>query len=134
MKQQVDLALSLNTLLGQKKDSGPYPTPLAERCNEALDLPLKDLNWKQIRMLIGQDIGLVYLMPWAIDCLKKRPLCCVEFYPGDLMVACLQIKREYWADNLGQWHELSSVLGDLDSAMTSIGEVRMQFEHGPFQP
>jgi hypothetical protein len=134
VKTKFDKNSSLNSLLGWKKDPPPYPTSLVERVNTALELPIKDLTWKQIRMLIGQNFGLEYLMPWAIDALEKRPLYSIEFYEGDLMVACLQVKREYWINNFDQWQRLKAVLSNLDSAMKSINDVRERFENQPFQP
>jgi CDI immunity proteins len=133
VKKGVDTGKSLNALLGWKKDSGPFPTPLVERVNEALELPLKDLKWPAIRLLISQNIGLEYLMPWAIGALEKRPLYCCEYYDGDLLTACLRVERDYWVDNLEAWQALSTILSRLDSAMDTIRKEREKFELEAFR-
>jgi hypothetical protein len=132
--KSVDATKSLNSLLGWKKQMSPQPTPLAERVAAACDLPLKDLKWPDIRLLIGQDIGLEYLMPWAIDALAKRPLYSAELYEGDLLCACLRVDRGYWVKNISQWQKLNEILQSLDSAMKSVNEAREGFEHEVFQP
>lgn len=126
--EHLDPSQTLNALLQWEKESGRYSTAFVERVNSALDVPVKDLKWSQIRMLISQNIGLQFLVPWAIDALMKRPLYRAEFYDGDLFVACLGVEGNYWTNNLEQWHALSSILADLDSAMNSINEARVRFE------
>jgi CDI immunity proteins len=134
VRKAVDTGKSLNALLGWKTEKGPFPTPLVEKVNAALDVPLKDLKWPQVRLLIGQNIGLEFLMPWAIGAVTKRPLYCAELYDGDLLVTCLRVERDYWIAHMDQWHAMSSVLGQLDSAMKHIGDARGRFENEAFQP
>jgi hypothetical protein len=133
VSERLDTGKSLNTLLGWKKDPGPYATSLVERVSKLCDLPLKDLKWPDIRVLIGQNIGLKYLMPWAIDAVTKRPLYRAELFDGDLLVACLKVDGKHWVNNMEQWHSLKSILDDLDSAMNSVGEARVRFENEVFQ-
>ena len=62
--------------------------------------PLKDLSPEDIRFLIGQQCGLPYLVPMALEILEKDFFIETEYYKGDLVEALLQIKDDnkydYW--------------------------------------
>ena len=47
--------------------------------------------------MIGQDIGLPFLMPLAIAKLREDPLVEGMHFPGDLMCAVLRVGHEFWA-------------------------------------
>ena len=46
--------------------------------------------------MIGQNIGLDYLMPIAIEQLQRNPLAAGDFYPGDLLEKVLQVQADFW--------------------------------------
>jgi hypothetical protein len=54
------------------------------------------LSDADVRLLIGQGIGLKYLVPKALGRLVVEPLPQTDYYPGDLLSALLGIQREYW--------------------------------------
>ena len=47
-------------------------------------IPLKLLRLEDLRLLIGQAVGLTYLVPLALEHLIQHPLASGDFYPGDL--------------------------------------------------
>jgi hypothetical protein len=49
--------------------------------------PIKNLEVGDLRFLIGQNSALEYLVPLAIDQLRKDPFIEAEYYPGDLLWA-----------------------------------------------
>jgi len=59
-------------------------------------IPIRDLSVENLRLLIGQKIGLEFLVPLAIECLMDSPLVSGDYYRGDLMVAVLAIPEEFW--------------------------------------
>jgi hypothetical protein len=58
--------------------------------------PLKDLTVEDLRLLIGQGIGLRFLVPLAVEQLELDPLVAGDFYPGDLLAAVLRVGDAYW--------------------------------------
>lgn len=46
--------------------------------------------------MIGQNIGLNYLLPLAIEQLRRDPLVAGDFYPGDLLAAVLRVESGFW--------------------------------------
>ena len=49
--------------------------------------------------MIGQNIGLSYLVPLALEYLEKDPLAEGDFYPGDLLASVLRADARFWRDH-----------------------------------
>jgi hypothetical protein len=73
-----------------------FPTGLVERCYRYRKIPIGDLTPAQLRTLIGQQIGLKYLIPLALAILKKNILIEAEFYEGDLLSAIIDTEDSFW--------------------------------------
>ncbi len=71
-----------------------FPSVLVEKCYKYRRIPIRELSVEQIRLLIGQNIGLNYLLPLAVKLLKKDILVKGDNYPGDLLSSVLSI--EVW--------------------------------------
>ena len=48
--------------------------------------------------MIGQNIGLNYLIPLAIEQLQRDPLVAGDYYPGDLLAAVLHVDSAFWQE------------------------------------
>ena len=59
-------------------------------------VPLKKLTVEDLRLMIGQEVNLNYLMPLAIERLEINPYAEGDFYPGDLLYNVLSINRNFW--------------------------------------
>ena len=68
---------------------------------ELHDKPIQDLELSDIRFLIGQNSGLTYLVPLAIEHLKSNIFIETEYYPGDMLTALLTINNNpnYWLEH-----------------------------------
>jgi hypothetical protein len=69
----------------EKKDFGMPPedsTPFFKSAYLLRYKPIGDLDDEDLRLLIGQDQGLLYLLPLAIERLKKNPLAEGRFFYG----------------------------------------------------
>jgi len=69
---------------------------LVTRCHELRKVPIGRLNVEDLRILIGQQIGLDHLIPLALEVLRNDPLAEGDFYPGDLLKNVLGASEEYW--------------------------------------
>jgi hypothetical protein len=76
--------------------TGTDVTGLVITCHLLRKKPLKDFSIEDLRMMIGQDIGTIYLLPIAIAVLKKDIMCEGDYYEGDLLHNVLSCKTEYW--------------------------------------
>lgn len=53
--------------------------------------------------MIGQNIGLDYLIPLAIDKLKDNILAEGDFHEGDFLKNVLTCNKKYWLNNKENW-------------------------------
>lgn len=101
---------SLEVLENNKwPDEKEYLTGLIKRCHDYRKIPVGKLTAGELRTLIGQNIGLPYLVPIAIDFLKTDVLIEGDLYPGDLLDSVLSIEKTFWTQQL----DLKRVLVDL---------------------
>ncbi len=66
--------------------------------------PIKNLEVGDLRFLIGQNAALEYLVPMALEQLRKNVFIETDYYPGDLLQALFSINDEpnYWDSHPNQ--------------------------------
>ena len=80
-------------------DPETAPTAMVARCIRLQKIPLHELNESDLRLLIGQHIGLKYLVPKALVRLTLLPLLQTDYFRGDLLNVLLRIGPDYWVQN-----------------------------------
>ena len=83
---------SLEELDGVWPPEPEFTTGLIERVHKARKKPLDELTVEDLRMLIGQQVGLSHLMPLAIALIERDPMAEGDFYPGDLLSSVVSAK------------------------------------------
>lgn len=78
---------SIEELEGDDWGDATFDSHLVRECHRLRRVPLADLSAENLRILIGQQIGLRYLVPMALDLLRRDPFAAGDFYPGDLLGA-----------------------------------------------
>lgn len=106
----------------------PDATPLIEKCYALRRKPLRELTVENLRLAIGQDIGLEYLVPLAIGILRENPLAEGDMYAGDLLHNVLRVPREFWQENDELWWAVSEILHDLEHATKVTREAAQAFK------
>jgi hypothetical protein len=66
-----------------------------------------------LRLLIGQDIGLPYLIPLALKVLVDNPLVEGDLYEADLMLSVLRVPASFWASDMRSKRALKTILASL---------------------
>lgn len=74
----------------------PFPSHLVVICHALRRKLLRDFTTEDLHIMIGQKIGLDYLMPIAIEQLQRDPLAAGNFYPGDLLQSVLRVPTDFW--------------------------------------
>jgi len=87
---------TIEELEGDKWGEPGSPAPVVNECYRLRHLQLRRLTVENIRMLLGQNIGLYYLVPLAIEHLSEDPLLQAAFYPGDLLCTVLRVNGSFW--------------------------------------
>jgi hypothetical protein len=60
---------------------------------------LRDFEVEDLRLLIGQNVSLNFLLPLAIDVLEKNPMAEGDFYAGDLLHSVVIVDASFWKVN-----------------------------------
>ena len=69
------------------------PTPMVARCLALRRTSLSMLSPGDLRLLLGQQIGLKYLVPKALGLVADQPLREADLYPGDLLSVLLRVDK-----------------------------------------
>ncbi|MFF1918603.1 contact-dependent growth inhibition system immunity protein [Streptomyces sp. NPDC058239] len=75
--------------------------------------PIGELAVEDMRLLIGQDIGLPYLLPLALEVLRENPMAEGDMYEGDLLSAVLTRNPSVWAEFSELGRELRVIVSKL---------------------
>lgn len=91
------LEKSINDLDGKcMSEKSEFNSFTVDRTFELMDKRIRLLQPEDIRLLIGQNIGLKYLVPIAIEILTNNPLIDAEYFEGDLLLRLLSIDENFW--------------------------------------
>ena len=104
------------TLENLERDNwGNPPTDqshLVIRTMELRRVPLEQFTTEDLRIMIGQEFGLFYLLPLAFEKLRKDLFAEGDFYPGDLLNMALKIKHSFWTQYQDYWKQLDEMIKD----------------------
>jgi len=122
------LGKTLQDLDGEDWGGPPYPTSLVETCHRLRRVPLRDFADEDLRIMIGQDIGLDYLIPLALDRVEDEPWLCATFYDGDML--WYLIKRvTYWPTHASEKARFDRVVDRaIDTYLASDPEAEWMFD------
>lgn len=81
---------------GDKWTESPDDTFLISRCVALRRKPLDEFTTEDLRIMIGQNVGLRYLIPMALDRLTQNLFVSGDFYRGDLLGVVLRAERVFW--------------------------------------
>lgn len=83
-----------------------YDSHLVTTCHKLRKKQLKDFETEDLRIMIGQNIGLKYLIPLALEILQKNILADGDLYEGDLLQAVLTSDKDYWRSEVENWKKV----------------------------
>src|SRR6516164_3337905 len=99
MKGGFDRNKSLEELEQTDWGEPTYNSYLVTTLHRLRRKPLHDFEIEDFRIMIGQGVGLPFLVPLALERLEEEPLSAGDFYRGDLLRAVLQIQEEFWMNH-----------------------------------
>lgn len=85
---------------------------LVTRRQKLRKVPLNEFSVEDLRIMIGQGLGLRFLIPLAMERLKENVLAEGDFYPGDLLVAVTSVQNEFWVGNIECKEQLQQIISD----------------------
>lgn len=75
---------------------GPGGSYLEQTYSRLRKKPIEEFSTEDLRLMIGQDSGLPYIIPLALEVLGQNLFAEGDYYPGDLLNAVLQIEATFW--------------------------------------
>ena len=78
-------AKTLDELEGVVSEPPQYNSYLVQTCHRLRTKRIGDFDTEDLRIMIGQGIGLPYLLPLALDRLEENPWAAGHMFPGDLL-------------------------------------------------
>ena len=87
---------SLQQLDGQDWGEPTFDSHLVTECHRLHRVPLRDFTVEDLRITIGQNIGLEHLVPLALERLRDDPFAEGAHYPCDLLVTMLGAAAQFW--------------------------------------
>jgi len=128
MAPRFDRSKCLDALEGVEWREPTYPSYLIETVHRLRKKPVHDFSIEDLRIVIGQSVGLPFLVPIALEQLERDSLVQGDFYPGDLLVSVLSIARTYLVERPEDRPRLEALLagmGDVDEHVeAAIGAYR----------
>ena len=100
---------TLNELEGEWGEPN-FGSHLVTTCHELRKKPISSFTVEDLRIMIGQDIGLDYLIPLALETLEDNIFSEGNFYCGDLLNVVLSADKEFWKSNLTYRNDLIDIL------------------------
>ncbi|MGH8706949.1 MAG: contact-dependent growth inhibition system immunity protein [Burkholderiales bacterium] len=86
-----------------------YQSHLVTECHRLRRVQLRLLTLEDLRILIGQSIGLQFLVPLAVKQLQRNPLAEGDFFPGDLLCALLRVEPEFWEGHTDARNQVAAI-------------------------
>ena len=75
-------------------------------------IPLNQFSVEDLRLMIGQNEGLEYLIPLSFDILKDDLFVEGDFYPGDLLQSVLKVSVSFWKEHKELWSNVHALIKD----------------------
>jgi hypothetical protein len=124
---ELDTNKSLSQLLGELAQDTTCSSALATTCLTLYEKPLKDFTVENLRVMIGQSIGLEFLIPMAIEVLQENPFVEGDYYPGDLLSMVMQVEPSFWQTHPDLYWSVSEIVAGLPSLMSDLIEAIRRF-------
>lgn len=96
-----------------------------KRSYELYYKPMDEFDAEDIRFIVGQNWNLPYVVPKAIDLLRREPLAGGDRYAGAILESLLSIDENYWTQ---RGNQREAVLDIVDLALRQMPNVFMTEE------
>ena len=120
MNIQESLDKTLEELDGEQWGNAPITSHLVTECHRLRRVPLGEFGVEDLRIMIGQQFGLPHLLPLALEILEQNPFAEGDFFPGDLLLAVLGVKEEFWRQHYSFFEQLTGVISTVESRLEFV--------------
>ena len=118
LSMETNLDKNLSELERDLWGAPEFDSHVVTECHRLRFVALKDFTIEDLRLMIGQNIGLDYLVPLALEHLETNPLVAGDFYPGDLLKNVIGVPKSFWIEHSDLRLRLASIV---ETALRRIG-------------
>src|SRR5437870_5652857 len=90
---------TLEELEGRSTPRPEENTYLLQTVYRLRHVPLREFSAEDLRIMIGQNMGLQYLVPLALERLEQHSLTHGDYFSGDLLAATLRADHRFWREH-----------------------------------
>ena len=123
-----DKTKSLEELESEKMEKPDFQSSLILSVYRLWSTPLNLYSTEDLRLMIGQNISLKYLLPIAIDKLTENPFVEGDFHYGDLLWSVLNVESTFWELHPQMYQEVLETVSGLSTILEEIIESIKKFE------
>ena len=109
------LDLTVEQLDGEVWPHSDFDSYVVQTSQALRKKPIRSLSDEELRLAIGQQIGLEWLVRLALERLHDNPFRSGDFFPGDLLHNVLRIPSAFWPLHDAEREALMAILKGLDS-------------------
>lgn len=84
--------------------------------------PVGSLGAEDLRIMIGQQVGVDTLVPLALTRLTREPLLEGDSYPGDVLAAVLRVDDGYWREHPEDLQAVNEIVSSIDTPGPPLDE------------
>ncbi|MEU1160412.1 contact-dependent growth inhibition system immunity protein [Streptomyces sp. NPDC005921] len=114
-----------------ERDRWPAPPAGASRLAVTVHAlrrrPVGEPSAEDLRLMIGQDVGLAHLLPLAVELLRDDPMAQGDLYEGDLLSAVLTRKPAAWDELPAARRELGVIVSGLTGLPPGLAQEAERF-------
>jgi hypothetical protein len=114
------LDLTMEQLDGEVWPDSDFDSYVVQTSQALRKKPIRSLSDEELRLGIGQQIGLEWLVRLALERLRENPLRSGDFYPGDLLHNVLQVPSAFWPSHDAEREALMAILKSLDGRRSDL--------------
>lgn len=118
--KKFDESKSLEALENEVWPDPSFKSSLVEKVARIRKKPVKDLTVEELRLMLGQEFSLDYVIPSALTILEVNPLSEGDFYPGDLLVNLLSVKKEFWGLSIELYDNINRIIKNAKKHLIEI--------------
>lgn len=101
---------TLTNLEKEKWNVSNLDSRLITRLTQLRDQPLNNFTTEDLRIMIGQQMSLLYLVPLAIETLSINLFAEGDLFEGDLLKNVLAIETTFWNTHKEYWLQLNELI------------------------
>lgn len=114
---------SIEELENDYWEDSDFNSYIVQTTQNARKKPVSQLSYEEIRLLLGQKIGLKYVIPIALSLISKDPLAEVTFFKGDLLLQLLRLSYNDWEHNEEDLKCFQKIINDNLTLIQSCDEI-----------